>query len=177
LPPRAAFRREATWRVGVTITIDEPGLQQVSGDGNGWVICRLGHRHWGRFGAAGILLTDGTRVVLQHRAEWTHEGGTWALPGGARDSHENPVAAALREAVEETTLDPTQVTPFGEWVDDHGGWSYTTVLARTDHPVDLAPANAESVAITWWPVADVDGLPLHAGFAAAWPHLRDRLPG
>jgi 8-oxo-dGTP pyrophosphatase MutT (NUDIX family) len=144
----------------------------VSGDGNGWVFCSLGHRHWGRFGAAGILITDGPRVVLQHRAAWTHEGDTWALPGGARDSHEDPVAAALREAVEETTVDPAQLVPFAEWIDDHGGWSYTTVLARTATPVELSPANAESVAITWWSVDDVDRLPLHAGFAAAWPHLR-----
>jgi 8-oxo-dGTP pyrophosphatase MutT (NUDIX family) len=145
----------------------------VSGDGNGWVICSLGHRHWGRFGAAGILITDGTRVVLQHRAPWTHEGDTWALPGGARDSHENPLAAALREAVEETTVDPAMLTPFAEWVDDHGGWSYTTVLARAVPAVDgLEPANAESVAIAWWPVEAVAALPLHAGFAAAWPHLR-----
>jgi 8-oxo-dGTP diphosphatase len=150
--------------------------KSVSGDGNGWVICSIGHRHWGRFGAAGILITDGERVVLQHRAEWTHEGGTWALPGGARDSHEDPVAAALREAVEETTLDPTGVTPFDEWVDEHGGWSYTTVLVRTEHAVDIAPANAESVEIRWWRLDEVSELPLHAGFAAAWPHLRELLP-
>jgi 8-oxo-dGTP diphosphatase len=148
----------------------------VSGDGNGWTICGLGHRHWGRFGAAGILLTDGGRVVLQYRARWTHEGGTWALPGGARDSHEDPIAAALREAVEETTLDVTQVTPFDEWVDEHGGWSYTTVLARTAHAVDLSPANEESDAVRWWRLDEVTGLPLHSGFAAAWPHLRERLP-
>ena len=145
----------------------------MSGDGNGWVICELGHRHWGLFGAAGILITDGTRVVLQHRAVWTHEGGTWALPGGARDSHEDAVAAALREAVEETTLDPAHVTPFGEWVDEHGGWSYTTVLARAESGVALKPANGESVAIDWWPVDEVDALALHSGFAAAWPHLRE----
>jgi 8-oxo-dGTP pyrophosphatase MutT (NUDIX family) len=145
----------------------------LSGDGNGWVICSAGHRHWGRFGAAGILITDGARVVLQHRAPWTHEGDTWALPGGARDSHEDPLAAALREAVEETTVDPDVLTPFAEWVDDHGGWSYTTVLARTDIlSDDLAPANAESVAIAWWPLEDVAALPLHTGFAAAWPYLR-----
>ena len=113
------------------------------------------------------LLTDGPRVVLQHRARWTHEGGTWALPGGARDSHENPVAAALREAAEETTLEPAAITPFAEWIADHGGWSYTTVLARTDRPVDLCPANDESVAITWWSIEQVETLPLHAGFAAA----------
>jgi 8-oxo-dGTP pyrophosphatase MutT (NUDIX family) len=144
----------------------------VSGDGNGWVICERGHRHWGLFGAAGILITDGERVVLQHRAVWTHEGGTWALPGGARDSHEDAVAAALREAVEETTLDPAHVTPFGEWVDEHGGWSYTTVLARAQPEVALKPANGESVAIDWWPVDEVSALALHTGFAAAWPHLR-----
>jgi 8-oxo-dGTP diphosphatase len=148
----------------------------VSGDGNGWVLCSLGHRHWGRFGAAGILITDGARVLLQHRADWTHEGGTWAVPGGARDSHEEPVAAALREAAEETTLDPARITPFGEWIDEHGGWSYTTVLARTSDPIDPEPANAESVAVEWWPIHEVGSLPLHYGFAAAWPHLRELLP-
>jgi 8-oxo-dGTP pyrophosphatase MutT (NUDIX family) len=147
----------------------------MSGDGNGWVVCNRGHRHWGRFGAAGILVTDGDAVVLQHRAAWTHEGGTWALPGGAKDSHEDAVAAALREAVEETTLDPAQVTPVDEWVDEHGGWSYTTVIARTAHRVDLEPANPESVAVRWWPVGEVAELDLHAGFAAAWPHLLQRL--
>lgn len=147
----------------------------MSGDGNGWVFCSLGHRHWGRFGAAGLLITDGARVVLQHRAAWTHEGGTWAVPGGARDSHEDPVTAALREVAEETTVDPAHVSPFAQWVDDHGGWSYTTVLAHTTTQGGLAPANAESVAVSWWSVDDVARLPLHAGFAAAWPHLRELL--
>lgn len=147
----------------------------MSGDGNGWVVCNRGHRHWGRFGAAGILVTDGDAVVLQHRAAWTHEGDTWALPGGARDSHEDALTAALREATEETTLDTGRIAPFGEWIDEHGGWSYTTVLARTDAQPELAPANAESVAVRWWALDEVAGLPLHHGFAAAWPDLRDRL--
>jgi 8-oxo-dGTP pyrophosphatase MutT (NUDIX family) len=141
-------------------------------DGNGWIRCSLGHRHWGRFGAAGLLVTDGARVLLQRRAEWTHEGGTWAVPGGARDSHERPLTAALREAAEEAELDPADVTPFGEWVDDHGGWSYTTIVARGPGTLRLEPANAESTAIRWWSIDDVTGLPLHAGFAASWPALR-----
>jgi 8-oxo-dGTP diphosphatase len=147
----------------------------VNGDGNGWVHCALGHRHWGRFGAAGLLVTDGPRVVLQHRAPWTHDGGTWALPGGARDSHEDVVTAALREAAEEAELDPTSVTPIDEWVDDHGGWSYTTVVARA--VVELAPraANSESIDVRWWAIEQVSALPLHAGFAAAWPRLRELL--
>src|SRR3954449_1923294 len=103
-------------------------------DGNGWVHCSIGHRHWGRFGAAGLLITDGEFVLLQHRAAWTHEGDTWAVPGGARDSHEDPISAALREAAEETSLDLTAIAPFAESMDDHGGWSYITIVARAAAP-------------------------------------------
>jgi 8-oxo-dGTP diphosphatase len=144
----------------------------MSGDGNGWIFCEQGHKHWGVFGAAGILITDGDRVMLQHRAGWTHEGGTWAVPGGARDSHEDAVMAALREAAEETTLDIAQITTGREWVDDHGGWSYTTVIARADARLVLEPASAESAELNWWSFDSVAGLPLHYGFAAAWPSLR-----
>jgi 8-oxo-dGTP diphosphatase len=148
---------------------------QVSGDGNGWVVCDLGHRHWGRFGAAGLLVTDGTRVVLQHRAPWTHDGGTWALPGGARDSHEDVITAALREAAEEADLDPATIAPMEEWVDDHGGWSYTTVVAEALVALEPRAANAESVEVRWWAIDEVGALPLHHGFASAWPTLRDLL--
>ncbi|MDT4923296.1 MAG: 8-oxo-dGTP diphosphatase [Pseudonocardiales bacterium] len=142
------------------------------GDGNGWVQCSFGHRHWGRFGAAGLLITDGERVLLQHRAPWTHEGDTWAVPGGARDSHEDPITAALREAAEETSLLAESIAPYTEWVDEHGGWSYTTIVAKTHAGLQVTPANAESTAIRWWSIADVTGLRLHHGFAAAWPALR-----
>jgi 8-oxo-dGTP diphosphatase len=152
----------------------------VVGDGNGWVQCSLGHRHWGRFGAAGLLVTDGEQVLLQHRAVWTHEGGTWAVPGGARDSHETTVEAALREAREETSLDARSVAPVEHLVDDHGGWSYTTVVALAAERTPVRAANAESADVAWWPLADVAGLPLHRGFAAAWPRLQTliaALPG
>jgi 8-oxo-dGTP pyrophosphatase MutT (NUDIX family) len=144
--------------------------------GNGWVQCSLGHRHWGRFGAAGVLITDGLQVMLQHRAAWTHEGGTWAVPGGARDSHESAMTAALREAAEETDVDLNRIEPYRELVDDHGGWSYTTVLARALDglgELDARPVNAESIAIRWWPIDEVEALPLHYGFAGTWPRLRE----
>src|ERR1700733_1190617 len=81
----------------------------VQGDGDGWVISNSGAHYWGRYGAAGLLLRaprpDGTpAVLLQHRAVWSHQGGTWALPGGARDSHETPEQTAVREAHEEAGL-------------------------------------------------------------------------
>ncbi|MBV9592825.1 MAG: NUDIX hydrolase [Actinobacteria bacterium] len=141
------------------------------GDGDGWVTCELGHRHWGRHGAAGLLLVDGARTVLQHRAEWTHEGGTWGLPGGARDSHEDPVQAALREAWEEAEIAGTTVSPLGFWIDDHGGWSYTTVVAEAAGLIEPHAANAESTEIRWWTEPAILDLPLHHGLAANWSRL------
>lgn len=156
----------------------------VRGDGDGWVTCGYGHRHWGRFGAAGLLLRHhpGGRagpptgaaqawVLLQHRAPWSHHGDTWGLPGGARDSHEDPVPAALREAGEEATIDLSGIQVTGAHYDDHGGWSYTTVLASSGSLLAVRPANAESVALRWVVEAEVSSLPLHPGFAASWPLL------
>ena len=75
----------------------------MRGDGDGWVVDPDGSRYWGRNGAAGLLLraplSDGsTGILLQHRAVWSHQGGTWGLPGGARDSHESAIDTAIREA-------------------------------------------------------------------------------
>ena len=146
-----------------------------AGDGDGWVRCDLGHRHWGRHGAAGLLLThaaaDGRDLLLLAlRASWSHHGGTWGIPGGARDSHECATVAALREAVEETGLDPAGVELLGESADDHGSWSYVTVRARTTTPSApvLVPADGESTELRWIPVEEVSRWPLHPGFAASW---------
>lgn len=146
------------------------------GDGDGWVTCSLGDRHWGRYGAAGLLIRAGDRVLLQHRASWSHHGDTWGMPGGARDSHESPPAAALREAAEEAGIEPADVLLTDVHVDDHGDWTYATVLAEPLRPLAPTPANSESVAIVWIPTAEVESLPLHPGFALSWPALRASAP-
>ena len=113
------------------------------GDGDGWVECDLGHRHWGLFGAAGLLLhrpggEGGAEVLLQHRATWSHHGGTWGLLGGARHSDESAIVAAVREAGEEGGVDPADVDVHGRYDDAHGGWAYTTVLAAADRSAETA---------------------------------------
>ena len=65
------------------------------------------------------------------------------------------------------------MSPVGEWVDDHGGWSYTTIVAQTATVLDVVPVNAESTAIRWMAFDEVADLRLHRGFAAVWPRLRD----
>ena len=148
----------------------------MNGDGNGWIRCGQGHRHWGVHGAAGLLLRHlgpgvETRVLMQHRAAWTSDGDTWGIPGGARDSHETSVQAALREAAEEAGIESSAVEMLGELVDDHGGWAYVTVVARVIGPLTVL-ANAESAELRWVTEDEVEGLALHPGFARSWPAVR-----
>jgi 8-oxo-dGTP diphosphatase len=150
--------------------------------GNGWVTCGQGHQHWGLFGAAGLLAYAPdpedkavTLVLMQHRARWSHQGGTWALPGGAMDSDETPAMAALREADEECMLDPKLVVPRGLYAEVHGGWTYHTILAQATEPFRVYSDSYESDETLWLPAGQVDQLDLHPGFAASWPVLRAAL--
>ena len=115
------------------------------------------------------------RVLLQHRAAWSHHGDTWGIPGGARGPVESGEQAALREAVEETGLDPLGVTLGAASEETHGGWSYTTVLATASGLLPVHAEDHESTAVAWVALAEVDGLPLHPGFAGAWPALQPRI--
>ncbi|MGL6234825.1 MAG: NUDIX hydrolase [Segniliparus sp.] len=146
----------------------------VRGDGNGWVVDRDGSKRWGLHGAAGLLLrAPGTRgeamVLLQHRAWWSHQGGTWSLPGGARDSHESAVETALREAFEETGVDPAQLKVRGEreTARTEAGWTYTTVVADAPRVLPLFK-NEESEELRWVSEDEVGSLPLHPGMASVW---------
>lgn len=150
----------------------------MRGDGDGWAVGKNGARHWGKHGAAGLLLRAPSgggepTVLLQHRALWSHQGGTWALPGGAKDSHESSVHAAVREADEETGIGSERVHVRGEVITStvESGWSYTTVIADADTQLATIP-NGESTELRWVPESLVDELPLHPGFAASWPSLR-----
>ncbi len=107
-------------------------------------------------------------MLLQHRAEWSHHGGTWGLLGGARHSAETAEQAAAREATEESGLDPRSYTVTGRFVDDHGGWSYTTVIARTG-------TAALPRALTAGDPRGALGAGRRAGPAAAAPRLRRHL--
>ena len=142
--------------------------------GDSWIECACGRRHWGAHGAAGLLLARRVprlEVLLQHRALWSHEGGTWGLPGGALRPGEDPVHGALREAEEEAGVDPAGVGVHTTWVLDHGPWRYTTVVAHVTGPQNPRPTDDESLEIRWVDAAAVPDLPLLAAFAAAWPAL------
>ncbi|MBX6169670.1 MAG: NUDIX domain-containing protein [Thermobispora bispora] len=149
-------------------------------DGDGWALCALGHQHWGLYGAAGLLTVHHTLdgmpyVLMQKRAWWSHHGGTWGLPGGACDSHEDAITGALREAREEAALDADLVRVRGLYVDDHGGWSFQTVIAEAEGLLDASPANGESADMRWVAADEVASKELHPGFADSWPRIRPAL--
>ncbi len=160
--------------------------RHVRRPGDGWLACACGQKHWGLHGAAGLLLArtvaadDGAprvEVVLQHRAVWSHHGGTWGIPGGAIAPDETPTEGALREAQEEAGIEPADVVVRSSYVLDHGTWAYTTVLAalRPGAPGMVREADDESLEVRWVPVDEVTALPLLPAFADAWPVLRPEL--
>lgn len=140
-------------------------------DGDGWVDCGCGGKHWGKFGAAGLLLLRGSTVLLQHRAPWVHNGDTWGIPGGARDSHESFLEAALREAHEEVGITAEEISVQSESCEEHGLWSYHTIIARASVQCDPIAANQESIEVRWVEHEKVVALPLHPAFARNWGGL------
>lgn len=145
----------------------------TNGDGDGWTRCRRGHLHWGRFGAAGLLVADveqaQAQVLMQRRSHLVAYGGTWAVPGGARNSGETFMEAALREAGEEAGISADDVAVLRHRAVEHGGWRYETGVAKLLRPVQLR-GNWEG-SVRWVPIDQVDRLSLHPGFRAMWPVL------
>lgn len=139
--------------------------------GDGFVVLGDGSRRWGIFGAAGVLVRhvgeDGPTYFVALRSEWTHQGGTWAMPGGAIDQGETPEEAALREFSEEVGDLIGEYRVADTYVDDHGGWSYTTVVIdvpeRFTPPVNL---HWETAAVAWVSAEELTELPLFDAFRA-----------
>jgi 8-oxo-dGTP pyrophosphatase MutT (NUDIX family) len=129
--------------------------------------------HWGEHGAAGLLVVDKGNVLLQLRAQGVYEGGTWSIPGGARGKDETPEDAALREATEETGIDPDDIEITHIYTDPCDcGWEYVTHIAQATTTPTLH-GNWESQELRWVPFEGVGNLPLHPGLRNAWPALWD----
>lgn len=142
-------------------------------DGDGWIQCRCGGEHWGVNGAAGLLLIRNQKLLMQHRAPWVHNGDTWGLPGGARDSHESIQEAAIRETVEETGINPGHLKVVELFTDDHTDWRYDTVIALAQDDLETANWNQETHDIGWFEIDEIERLDLHPSFAKTWPKLKE----
>lgn len=154
-------------------------MLRKSADMNHWVTCDQGHTHWGRNGAAGMLLqhTDNNgiaRYFLQQRGPDVQHPGTWSTPGGAIEDGETPHGAAMREATEELGQFPAYNLQHSHTL-DHGGWAYHTVTADVPHP--FYPHSStwnpdETSDAGWFTPNEVDELPLHPGFRESWDEYK-----
>ena len=144
-------------------------------DGDGWLQCTCGNKHWGLHGAAGILLVREGTILLQHRAPWVLNGDTWGIPGGARDSHESILEGAKREAHEELGINTDLLEPIHTFTDDHGPWRYDTIIAKASPDLIAHEMNDESQEIRWVPFAEVSEMTLHPSFERHWPVLQTLL--
>jgi 8-oxo-dGTP pyrophosphatase MutT (NUDIX family) len=117
-----------------------------------------------RHSAVLILFGDGSTgpdVLLIERSDaLRHHAGQVAFPGGAIDpTDDGPVAAALREAVEETGLDPAGVDVVASlttlWLPP-SGFFVTPVIAWWRAPSAVAAVDAAEVAaVVRMPIADL----------------------
>jgi ADP-ribose pyrophosphatase YjhB (NUDIX family) len=143
----------------------------ASRSGDGFVTVADGTARWGRFGAAGVLVrcanADGTwSYFLARRSEWCHQGGCWAVPGGALMEGEAPLEGARREFAEEigdVLGEGFRAVDVHE--DDHGGWSYWTIVVEVAEPFAVpATVNWETAEAGWIPHARLSELELLGAF-------------
>jgi 8-oxo-dGTP diphosphatase len=140
--------------------------------GDGFITLADGSARWGRFGAAGVLVRSGDQLFVAQRSLHCHNGGTWAIPGGALDLHETPLEGALREFSEEIGIALAEYEVVTEFEDDHGGWSYWTILldlpSPFDPPLDL---HWETAATAWVTVEELAAMELFPAFRMTLGHL------
>jgi len=103
----------------------------------------------------------GPDLLLQERAGGLrNHAGQVSFPGGGWEAGDaDPVDTALREAAEETGLDPAGVEPLAllpELYVPPSGFRVTPVLAHWREPVAVAPVDpAETAAVLRVPVAEL----------------------
>ncbi|WP_019136998.1 NUDIX hydrolase [Cellulomonas massiliensis] len=152
----ALVRRGIDWRVDPSRALPRPGAARPAA-----VLVLFGVLDDSPADAAAPVVARDLDVLLQRRAATLgHHAGQVSFPGGRLDPGDaSPEAAAVREAVEETGLDPTGVDVLGTLaplalpVSDHlvtpvpAWWSRPSQVVAVDH--------AETVDVFRVPVADL----------------------
>jgi len=130
---------------------------------------RLKRAHWDPAGkgAAGILFTTGTRILLLERSWQVEDPGVWGISGGALDWEDrNAIQGAVRESREELGKLPSGYKVIGKAVFQRGSWKYTTFVCRVAEDVadSYHPTlNWENDDYGWFDEDDLSYLDIHPG--------------
>jgi 8-oxo-dGTP pyrophosphatase MutT (NUDIX family) len=125
-----------------------------------------------------VVRDDADRVLLVRRLDT----GDWELPGGRVDPGESALEALTREVMEETGLvidvqrvagiysDPGHVVHSGR--NGEVRQPFAVCFHAVAHPGTPRPDLVETSEVNWWPVHDLDHLPVQP---AVRYRLRDTL--
>ncbi len=98
-------------------------------------------------------------LLLKRSDAISHHPGQMAFPGGGREPGDrSPAQTALREAQEETALDPSGVTVLGDLPRanlPHSANQVTPVVGWWDVPIPLSPDRLETDQVFRVPVAEM----------------------
>jgi len=134
-----------------------------------------GREYWGKAAAGAILYCVSTgRILLGKRAYWVNEPNTWGGFGGAVDPGESPETGMLREVREETGLNEHSIAETRLlWVFVDGAFRYYNFLCFVHE--EFTPRLSSETSEAIWCTLDDLPKPLHFGFKALLPHLREAL--
>ncbi|KAI2640342.1 hypothetical protein GGS26DRAFT_537691 [Hypomontagnella submonticulosa] len=125
-------------------------------ENNSYIYCEKHMaQHWGRWGAAGILLYRYNQLgEVEILLGKTRKHGYWANIGGALNQGETPAAAALREFEEELGINIRDMATLESAVivTQCPSWRYTTYVARLDQELDITKLKLdlnEIVEVRW----------------------------
>lgn len=110
--------------------------------------------------AAGILFTDGEKILLLKRAEGDGKN-TWGLPGGGAKGTETALETAKRETQEECGIDEIPGNEFSQLTQEDSKSSWTTFLYSVNPSHVAVKLSHEHSDWKWFEVADLGDATLH----------------
>ena len=130
-----------------------------------------GKKYYGK-SAAGILFTDGQKVLLLKRAIRGDNFEKWSVPGGKLESKETPIDGARRESQEECGHSEGQM--FGHYDDLDGRFHFHTFFFAVSKPFEIKTSSEHSEG-KWVELENVPKMNLHPRFAQNWPYFLEKI--
>jgi 8-oxo-dGTP diphosphatase len=108
--------------------------------------------------ASMILRDDKGYVLILHRSSWlSWAPNTWGLPGGSMESGEEPDEAAIRECIEETRLEPSNVKKFKTYYfDESTHHVFTGEIHKGKSGVQKPQLNNEHRSYDWISINEIE---------------------
>ena len=113
--------------------------------------------------SAGILFTDGKKVLLLRKKSGDHEG-IWGLPGGTFEKRDGSVfKTALREVKEETGLKKIPGKKIDSVFENETKCQWTTFIYQIEKPFKIT-LSSEHNDYNWVDLSKLSSVNLHPSF-------------